>query len=235
MQQIKFTIRDNQQPISSHSDYEWWCQWSLLSRNTGVWTELWMQPALHSKTRSKSSLVLSWNQSCVKTYVGLRNSAASFQGILETLQISQTIFILPLKQRILVHHVHWTLPVILFSVQRFTHKDPRHTYTATPRWWNPSSCISSWKQGIDSQPSWCFQPPSIGKQNLIFPVKHSAALPHKQCSNPQLKRGRPEDELIPEGPGIDSVLVSMRWPTKMQKTQKVLHRASVWFVRSELL
>lgn len=41
---------------------------------------------LHFKTGSKKSLVLSWNRFCVKTFVGLRKGAASFQWILEMYQ-----------------------------------------------------------------------------------------------------------------------------------------------------
>ncbi len=41
----------------------------LISRNTGVWTEIWKKPSYDFKTTSESPSAFSWNQSCVKTCV----------------------------------------------------------------------------------------------------------------------------------------------------------------------
>lgn len=105
---------------------------SLLSRNSGAWTEIWwIQPTLRIKTRSKRFVVLRWNRSCFKACVGLRESAASFQGILETPQISQTSFIFK-AEVFLVRHAYWTL-LLGFSVGVLI-KTPG-THPASPPSW----------------------------------------------------------------------------------------------------
>lgn len=79
----------------------------VLWSNNGSWTEIWIQPSACFETTSKRSLVLSWNQCSVWAYVGFKQSMTSFQGILETPLISPISFILPLKRRMLVHHLYW--------------------------------------------------------------------------------------------------------------------------------
>lgn len=128
---------------------------SLLSRKTGAWTEIWwIQPTLLFKTRSKRFVVLKWNRSCFKACVGLRESAASFQGILETPQISQTSSIFKVGV-FLVRHAYWTVVTRFFS--GCLHEDPGRT-SCLPSQLNrktggslvESSCISSRLEMIDS-------------------------------------------------------------------------------------